>query len=108
MVMAGLRAAHPTQGIVDTVSEYYLAGEIATTMAGLGIAVAEEQWAALARLPPGTFVAWLLDLAKQVDLSKLLKTARGPKKPPTPRTRFKARPHLSTAKLLAETRLSAT
>lgn len=108
VVMAALRAAHPTQLIDDTVSEYYLAGEIATTMTGLGIAVPEEQWAALAYLPPGTFVSWLLDLAKQVDLRKLLKTTRGPKKPPTPRSHFKETPHVSTAKLLAETRLSAT
>jgi len=108
VVMAALRAAHPTQAIDNTVSEYYLAGEIATTMTGLTIAVPEDQWAALAHMPPETFVIWLLDLAKQVDLRKLLKTTRGPKKPPTPRTRFKGQPHVSTAKLLAEAKPSAT
>jgi IS4 transposase len=106
VVMAALRAAHPTGAIDDTVSEYYLAGEIATTMTGLTIAVPEQEWALLAHASPEQFAAWLLDLASHVDLRKLRKTARGPKKPPTPRTRFKGKPHVSTAKLLAESRRS--
>jgi IS4 transposase len=107
VVMAALRAAHPTQAIDETVSEYYLAGEIATTMTGLSIAVPEQEWALLAHASPERFAAWLLALAKHVDLRKLLKTTRGPKKPPTPRTRFKGQPHVSTAKLLAESQPSA-
>lgn len=107
VVMAALRAAHPTLAIDDTVSEYYLAGEIATTMTGLSIAVPEAEWALLAQASPESFALWLLALAKQVDLRKLLKTTRGPKKPPTPRTRFKGKPHVSTAKLLAETKPAA-
>ncbi len=34
---------------------------------------------------------------------KYLKTKRGPKKPRTPRTKFKGKPHVSTARLLAGT-----
>jgi IS4 transposase len=107
VVMAALRTAHPTQAIDETVSEYYLAGEIATTMTGLTIAVSEQEWALLAQASPQRFAAWLLDLASHVDLRKLRKTTRGPKKPPTPRTRYKGQPHVSTAKLLAESRRSA-
>jgi hypothetical protein len=104
VVMAALRAAHPTQAIDDTVSEYYLAREIATTMTGLTIAVPEQEWALLAHASPEQFAAWLLDLANHVDLRKLRKTTRGPKKRPTPQTRFEGKPHVSTAKLLAESR----
>ena len=107
VVMAALRAAHPTQAIDDTVSDYYLAAEIATTMTGLTIAVPEQEWALLAHAIPELFAAWLLGLANQVDLRKLRKTTRGPKKPPIPRTRFKGQPHVSTAKLLAESGRSA-
>ncbi|MFN2232132.1 MAG: transposase [Anaerolineae bacterium] len=107
VVMAALRAAHPTQTIDETVSEYYLAGEIATTMTGLNIAVPEHEWASLAQASARQFAAWLLDLANHVDLRTLRKTTRGPKKPPTPRTRFKGQPHVSTAKLLTESRPSA-
>ena len=61
-----------------------MAAEIATTMTGLGIAVPEQEWAALAQASPQRFAAWLLDLASHVDLSKLRNTTRGPKKPPNP------------------------
>jgi hypothetical protein len=101
VVMAALRAAHPTHDIDRTVSEYYLAAEIATTMTGLNIAVSESEWAPFARATSEQMAEYLLILAKHVDLRKLLKTTRGPKKPPTPRTKFKGQPHVSTARLLA-------
>jgi hypothetical protein len=107
VVIAALRTAHPTRAIDETVSESYLAGEIATTMTGLGIAVPEQDWALPAQTNPQRFAAWLLDLAGHVDLHKLRKTTRGPKKPPTRRIRHKGQPHVSTAKLLAESRRSA-
>jgi IS4 transposase len=101
VVMAALRAAHPTQAVDDTVSEYYLAWEIATTTAGLNIAVPEAEWAPFADASADQMCVFLLALATRVDLKKLRKTTRGPKKPPTPRTKFKGKPHVSTAKLLA-------
>jgi len=57
-------------------------------MTGLSIAVPEQEWASLAQVGAEQFAAWLLDLASHVDLRKLRKTTRGPKKPPIPRTRF--------------------
>jgi hypothetical protein len=101
VVMAALRAAHPTQDIDDTVSEYYLASEIANTMTGLNIAVSEGEWALFANASMEQLAAYLLILANYVDLHKLRKTTRGPKKPPTQRTEFKGKPHVSTARLLA-------
>ena len=101
VVMAALRAAHPTQAIDQTVSQFYLAGEIATTMTGLAIAVPAHEWAPLAQATPAQFADQLLGLARRVDLHKLRKTTRGPKKPPTPRTKYQGHPHVSTARLLA-------
>ncbi len=86
VVMAALRAAHPTHDIDSTVSEYYLANEIAATMTGLNIAVSEDEWAPFTYASAEQLAGYLLILAKYVDLRKLLKTTRGPKKPPTPRT----------------------
>jgi hypothetical protein len=102
VVMAALRAAHPTHDIDSTVSEYYLANEIATTMTGLNIAVSDDEWAPFAQASTEQLAGYLLILAQYVDLRKLLKTTRGPKKPPTPRTKFKGKPHVSTARLLAD------
>jgi hypothetical protein len=101
VVMAALRAAHPEHDIDSTVSEYYLANEIATTMTGLDIAVPADEWASFASASTEQLAEHLLVLAKYADLRKLRKTTRGPKKPPTPRTQFKGKPHVSTARLLA-------
>lgn len=103
VVMATLRAAHPSRAIDTEISEYYLAGDIAATMTGLDIAVSESEWMPFADADPERMCEYLLLLAKNLDLRKFLKTTRGPKKPPTPRTKFKGQPHVSTAKLLAET-----
>lgn len=101
VVMAALRAAHPTLDIDNTVSAYYLAQEIATTMTGLEIAVSAAEWAPFAQASTEQLAGYLLLLAQHVDLRKLRKTTRGPKSPPTPRTEFKGKPHISTARLLA-------
>ena len=104
VVMAALRAAHPDQAVDRTVSEYYLAGEIANTTIGMNIAVPEQEWGLFAHASTEQFCGYLLILAQQVDLHLLRKTPRGPKKPPIPRTKFKGQPHVSTAKLLAASR----
>jgi hypothetical protein len=70
-------------------------------MTGLTIAVPEHEWEPLAHATPEQFAGYLLILARYVDLHKHRKTPRGPKKPPTPRTKYKGHPHVSTAKLLA-------
>jgi IS4 transposase len=101
VVMAALRATHPTVDIDRTLSQYYLAAEIATTMTGLVIAVPEQDWERFAQATTEQICHDLLFLARQVDLRKLAKTTRGVKKPPTPRTKFKGKPHISTAKVLA-------
>jgi hypothetical protein len=71
------------------------------TMTGLNSAVSEDEWALFTHASTEQLAGYLLILASYVDLRKLLKTTRGPKKPPTPRTQFKGQPHVSTARLLA-------
>ena len=99
--MAALRVAHPDTDIDDSVSEYYLAAEIANTTQGLNIALEDEEWTRFAQAGRTLLCALLLDFARRVDLHKLRKTKRGPKKPRTPRTKYKEKPHISTAKVLA-------
>jgi hypothetical protein len=99
--MAALRATHPTLDIDHTISEYYMAGEIAATMTGMNLFVPEQEWQPFAHATPDQFCVALLRLASCIDLRIFSKTTRGPKKPPTARTKFKGKPHVSTAKLLA-------
>jgi hypothetical protein len=83
--MAALRAAHPEQATDHTVSEYYLAGEIATTMNGLNIAVPEQDWVIFAQTRIAQFCEYLLSLAQRANLHHYRKATRGPKKTaPTP------------------------
>ena len=103
VVMAALRAAHPTVNVDDTLSEYYLAAEIANTTEGMIIAVDDADWARFANASREELCALLLALAARVDLVKLRKTTRGPKKPRTPKTKYKGKTHVSTAKVLAGT-----
>jgi hypothetical protein len=100
VVMAALRATHPTLDIDRTVSEYYVAGEIAATMTGMTMVVPEQEWEPFAHATPEQFCMALLWLASHINLRIFSKTTRGPKKPPAPRTKFKGKPHVSTAKLL--------
>lgn len=44
MVMAALRATHGNQAISETVSEYYIAQEIATNTGGMLIAIPPVEW----------------------------------------------------------------
>lgn len=102
-VMAAMRAAHPTVDIDATISEYYLAGEIANTMGGLEIAVSDHEWSPFVDAGTGEMCEILRSLASGINLDVFRKTTRGPKKPPTPRIRRPRQSHVSTAKLLGVT-----
>mgnify|MGYP003595623825 CR=1 FL=1 len=101
VVMAALRSAYRDHDINDEVSEYYVAQEIATTYTGMLIAIPEDDWTVFTQASQAELSDILLSLAAKVDLSKFKKNKRGPKKAPTPKTQFRGKPHVSTAKLLA-------
>jgi hypothetical protein len=103
VVMGALRATYPNDDIDQNLSEYYLAEEIKTTMTGMVMAVPDTEWNIFANASSIEVSEQLLDLARRVHLPTYSKTKRGPKKPRTPRTKFKGKPHVSTARLLAGT-----
>ena len=102
VVMAALRAAHPENNIKEEVSEYYISEEVSSTYAGMLIAVDDADFSIFRECSIGEFGIILLYLASRVNLSKFRKSKRGPKKPRTPRTKFKGQPHVSTARLLKQ------
>jgi len=101
VVMASLRIAHPDKDINEEVSEYYIAEEISTTYTGMIIGVPDEEWDIFRIGTVSEVGVLLVELASRMDLSKFKKHKRGPKKPPPPKNKFKGKPHVSTAKLLA-------
>lgn len=102
VVRGVLRVTHGTE-TKDSVSFYYLADEVAGTWRGLDIAVPTPEWdRRFACLTPQALADELKHMARYVELRKYRKHPRGPKKKPPPRRGTK--PHVSTAKLLAQQR----
>lgn len=100
-VMAALRAAHPDKNISHEVSDYYAAEEVSATYSGMMIAVSEDEWNIFVQGSISELTGILLYLAARLDFKKFRKHKRGPKKPPVPKEKFKGKPHVPTAKILA-------
>ena len=68
VVMAALRAAYPNNDIDHTLSEYYLAEEIGTTMTGMVMAIPDAEWTIFANASLIEVSERRLDLARRVHL----------------------------------------
>ena len=63
-----------------------------------------ETWESYQTMPPKALAREMLRWSKHVDLATFKKHRRGPKTPVPKRTRFPDKTHVSTARLLAESR----
>jgi hypothetical protein len=97
-----LRAVHGGAKIEAELSGYYVADEQAGTYRGMMIAIPPEEWLVFRTLTVAEWVPVLRELAGRVRLDTLRKHPRGPKKPQPKRHHDPRKPHVSTAKLLAE------
>jgi hypothetical protein len=103
VVKSGLAAVHQAALPRETISGYYLAGELAAAYHGMMIAVPPAQWTRhFASLTPAALARVLKTLAAKVRADRFRKNIRGPKKPPPKRTYDKRHPHVSTARILAQ------
>lgn len=103
VVKSALAAAHGAAMKRETISGYYLAGELAAAYHGMMIAVPPAQWTRhFASLTPAELAGVLKALAAKVRPDRFRKNVRGPKKPPPRRTYDKRHPHVSTARILAQ------
>lgn len=101
VVKGALRAEHGEE-VVEEISTYYVADEVAGTHRGMMIAIPEEEWAVFHGLSPEGMGRVFRDLARKVRLSSFRKQRRGPKRPPPQRQREAKVTHVSTAKLLRD------
>lgn len=108
VVKAALRAAHGVERIEEVLSTYYLTDEIAGTYRGMMIAIPEESWDVFATMTAARFAKVLKELASKVDLGKLRKHPRGPKKPKPHRHRNRHVTHVATARILAKRKAAST
>jgi hypothetical protein len=100
VLMAALAAAHGDQ-VLEELSAYSLACEIEKSSDALDALLTDDEWNALVPTEPVAKAAFLVEVARHVDLLRHRKTRRGPKKPPPKRTGYKPGGHVSTGKLLA-------
>jgi hypothetical protein len=107
VVMAALRGVHGAETIDQDLSLYYVANDIAQTYHGMMIAIPEDEWRVFSRMRPVEMVATLRELAQQVRLEAYRKSPRGPKKPRPKCENTTKVPHVSTAKLLRESKINA-
>ena len=102
VIKAALRSVHG-QGKIDAgVSNYYLVEEIQTTYTGMMIAIPDVEWQFVSHLNLTAFAELLKQWAAKVDLKRFASSPKTQKKPQPQRKREPNRPHVSTARLLAE------
>jgi hypothetical protein len=101
LLKAALRKKHGGKPINEELSMYYLADTILRHSQGMNIFEVELDWAKrFAMLTPRQLARALTHLAISVDLTRLKKNIRSPKKRlPKPKAK-KNRPHFSTARVL--------
>jgi len=103
-VQAALRGKYGVEKVQNEVSAYYIANEVRATAQGMSIALEPGVWAAYQTMKPEALAEHLLRWSEQVHLPKYKRHPRGPKKPVPKRTRFADKAHVSTARLLLESR----
>jgi hypothetical protein len=104
VVRAALRAVHTRAVVEENVSTYYLIHEIKGVYQGMMIALPDAEWQPFGEMTIAQLAATLKTLASQVHLSAYQRHPRGPKKPRPERTHYKDKPHVSTARLIANRR----
>jgi IS4 transposase len=103
VVKSALAAVHTTEMKRETISGYYLAGELAATYHGMMIAVPPVEWTKhFASLTPVELASLLKALAAKIRPDRFRKNVRGPKKPQPKRSSAKRHPHVSTGRILAQ------
>jgi hypothetical protein len=103
-VQAALRATFGEQKVQEEVSGYYIANEVRITMEGFLIATEPDDLIPFQTMTPDVLAAELLRCAANVRLPKYKRHPRGSKTPVPARTRYRKHTHVSTARLLKESR----
>jgi len=107
VVRAAVHAAHGEEA-ARCLSTYYIAHEVASTHFGMSVVLEPEFWTAkYAKLTPRQMANELLRLARNMRLSKYKKAKWKPTKKPKKKMNKQKRNHVSTARVLEESRQNA-
>jgi IS4 transposase len=100
VLKASLRNVHGEEVVQEQVSGYYLSLELKGTYEGMMIAIPPHEWAIIQTLSIKQFAKLLRELASHVNLARYRKHPRGPKKPPSKKSKYRNGGHVSTYRLL--------
>jgi len=100
-VMCALDCYHQ-KPVSDEISTYYVAEQMEKALWGFREFTEPALWQEVVELPSQAFGQWLLELAACVNLKRYRKTSRGPKKPKVCQPYDPTKPHVSTARVLAQ------
>ena len=100
VVLAALRSVHGEDTVEHAVSLYSIANEIATTYAGMMIAISEPEWAVFYAMRTADLAAVLRERAQHVRLKALRKSPKSLQKSRCKRPGTPKKGPVSTAKLL--------
>jgi Transposase DDE domain len=103
-VQAALRGKYGVNKVQEEVSSFYVANEVRAMALGMDVAVDASCWVQFQRMTSIELAQLMLDWAGGVKLAKLRRHPRASKKPVPKRTRFAEHTHVSTARLLSESR----
>jgi IS4 transposase len=99
LLKASLRAVHGAE-VVGEMSHYYMALEVQQTYVGMLVALPPSRWTRFGKLTTAELAKVLRKAAVHVDPARYQKAHRGPKKPPSAKSRYQHGGHVSTHKLL--------
>ena len=100
VLKGGVRAAHGAE-LAEEVSNFELTDQAAEVYPGMMLAVPPEQWDWVRRSSAGEIAGVLVELAAGMEVHRMLRARRGPKKPRTsPKRSGAVDRHVSTKELL--------
>jgi Transposase DDE domain len=104
VIKAALRVVHGTEKVENEVSLHHVTKEIRRTHSGMMISIRPREWLMFRSMSAAELANDLRELAQRVVLSKYKKAPTKEKKPKPPRKYDPKHPHVSTARVLAESR----
>jgi IS4 transposase len=99
VIRAALRSEHGRVEVEAKASNYHLVQEVATTYAGMMIAIPPRAWEVFQGMSVEEMAEFLREVASQAWLAKYPRSRHGPKKPRPKRT-GRISDHVATARLL--------
>jgi hypothetical protein len=99
LIKASLRAVHGAETVAE-MSHYYIALEVRQTYLGMMVALPPRRWLGFRKLSARQLAKVLKEVARHVRPDRYRKARRGPKRPATPKDRYKNGGHVSTQRLI--------